>query len=379
MSGGAHGVPLVDLGWQHGDVAGEVATGFSEVLTATDFIGGKAVAAFEQEYADALDIPYVVGVANGTDAIEIALRAVGVGPGDEVVLPANTFVATAEAVVRAGGRPVVVDIDPAHYLIDPERAVAAFGPRTRAVVPVHLYGQAAPVEELARAADAAGVAVVEDAAQSQGATRHGRSAGGLAEIAGTSFYPGKNLGAYGDAGAVLTGSAELAQRSRLLANHGSQRKYVHETFGFNSRLDTLQAVVLRAKLRRLAEWNVARRAAAERYHVLLTDLADAGRVRLPATAPGNEHVWHLYVVRIPAAVADRDEVLRALDAAGIGAGIHYPVPVHLQPAFRDPQRGPGSCPVVERAAAEILSLPLFPGITMAQQERVADELRRTLP
>ena len=378
MSLGQSRVPLVDLGWQHAEVADEVERGFSEVLAATDFIGGKAVAAFEQEYADALDIPHVVGVANGTDAIEIALRAVGVGPGDEVVLPANTFVATAEAVVRAGARPVLVDADPVHHLIDPERAMAAFGPRAKAVVPVHLYGQAAPVEKLLAAAAGAGVAVVEDAAQSQGATRNGRPAGGLAEIAGTSFYPGKNLGAYGDAGAVLTGSAELAQRVRLLANHGSQRKYAHETFGFNSRLDTLQAVVLRAKLRRLAGWNAARRAAAERYHALLADLADAGRVVLPATAPGNEHVWHLYVLWVPAAVADRDDILRALDAAGIGAGIHYPVPVHLQPAFRDPARGPGSCPVVERAAAEILSLPLFPGITGAQQERVAAELARAL-
>jgi dTDP-4-amino-4,6-dideoxygalactose transaminase len=379
MTGGQSRVPLVDLAWQHAEVADEVGAGFSEVLAATDFIGGKAVAAFEQEYADALDIPYVVGVANGTDAIEIALRAVGVGPGDEVVLPANTFVATAEAVVRAGARPVPVDVDPVYHLIDPERAVAAFGPRTKAVVPVHLYGQAAPVEELRAAAADAGVAVVEDAAQSQGATRHGRPAGGLAEIAGTSFYPGKNLGAYGDAGAVLVGAAELAQRVRMLANHGSQRKYVHETFGFNSRLDTLQAVVLRAKLRRLAGWNAARRAAAERYHALLADLAGAGRVVLPATEPGNGHVWHLYVLRVPAGVADRDEVLRALDATGIGAGIHYPVPVHLQPAFRDPAHGPGSCPVVEQAAAEILSLPLFPGITPAQQERVAVELGRALP
>jgi dTDP-4-amino-4,6-dideoxygalactose transaminase len=372
-------VPLVDLGRQHAEIAEEVGTGFAEVLAAADFIGGKAVAAFEQEYADALDIPYVVGVANGTDAVEIALRAVGVRPGDEVVLPANTFVATAEAVVRAGARPVPVDADPVHHLIDPERAVAAFGPRTRAVVPVHLFGQAALVEELAVAAHAAGVAVVEDAAQSQGATRHGRSAGGLGEVAGTSFYPGKNLGAYGDAGAVLTGSAELAQRARLMANHGSQRKYVHESFGFNSRLDTLQAVVLRAKLRRLAGWNAARRAAAERYHALLAGLAESGRLVLPSTAPGNEHVWHLYVARVPAAVAERDDVLRALDAAGIGAGIHYPVPVHLQPAFRDPEHGPGSCPVVEQAVAEILSLPLFPGITAEQQERVASELAKALP
>ena len=365
------GIPLVDLAAQHAEVAAEVERGIAETLQACDFVDGKAVGAFEQEYAELLGVPYCVGVANGTDAIELGLRALGVGHGDEVVLPANTFVATAEAVCRLGARPVLVDVDPHYLLMDPEAALAAVTGRTRAILPVHLYGQVAPVEQLLSAAERAGFAVVEDAAQAQGARRHGRPAGGLGAVAGTSFYPGKNLGAYGDAGAVLTGDAETARTVRLLGSHGSTRKYVHETLGFNSRLDTIQAVVLRAKLRRLTDWNEARRVAAARYEEMLAPLE---RVVRPATAPGNEHVWHLYVVQVP----DRDAVLHALNEAGIGAGIHYPVPVHLQPAFAERGRGAGTFPVTESAAERILSLPLFPGITAGQQERVVAELTRAL-
>jgi dTDP-4-amino-4,6-dideoxygalactose transaminase len=364
-------VPLVDLGWQHAQVADEVAEGFAQVLAATDFVGGKAVSAFERAYEETLDVPRCAGVANGTDALELALRAIGVGPGDEVVLPANTFIATAEAVVRCGAQVVLADVDPQFLLLDPEKAISAFTSRTRAVMPVHLYGQLAPVEALLDAAAATGVAVVEDAAQSQGARRHGRAAGTYGIAAGTSFYPGKNLGAYGDAGAVLTTSEEIAERVRLFGAHGSVRKYQHEIVGVNSRLDTLQAVVLRAKLRRLEQWNDLRRSAAERYDEFLAGIPDVVR---PATMPGNLHVWHLYVVRVP----ERDRVLAELGAAGIGAGIHYPQPIHLMPAFADLGLGPGSFPVAEHAAGEILSLPLFPGITAGQQARVASELSRAL-
>lgn len=358
-------VPLVDLAWQHRQVAQEVERGVAGVLERTDFIGGKAVEAFEREYADYLDVPYCLGVGNGTDALEIALRALSVGPGDEVILPANTFVATAEAVARVGARIVLADCDPEHYTLDPNLALEAVTSRTRAVMPVHLYGQAASVEPLLGLAE---IAVVEDAAQSQGATRYGRPAGSLGVAAGTSFYPGKNLGAYGDAGAVMTTSEPVARRARLIANHGSERKYQHDEVGFNSRLDTIQAVVLSAKLRRLDEWNRLRRSAAATYDALLTDLDAVVR---PSTLEGNEHVWHLYVVRVP----DRDRVIAALQAAGIGAGIHYPLPVHLHPAFIDLGYRPGSFPVAEEVAGQILSLPLFPGITEAQQERVVDELR----
>ena len=236
---------------------------------------------------------------------------------------------------------------------------------------MHLFGQAAPVEQLAELVAQHDLVVIEDAAQSQGATRLGRPAGSLGTVAGTSFYPGKNLGAYGDAGAVLTDDEGLARRARLLANHGSDRKYVHESFGFNSRLDTLQAVVLSAKLARLDGWNEMRRAAAAIYDELLADL---DQVVLPAVAPGSVPVWHLYVVRVP----NRDEVLRRLQDAGIGAGIHYPVSVHLQPAFAGYGKGAGSAPVAERAADEILSLPLFPGITHEQQGQVVAALRSAL-
>ncbi|MCW2641328.1 MAG: DegT/DnrJ/EryC1/StrS aminotransferase [Dactylosporangium sp.] len=362
-------IPLVDLKAAHAEVAEEVETGFKRVIADTAFVGGAEVAAFEEEYASFSGVPHCVGVANGTDALELALRAVGVGANSEVILPANTFVATAEAVARAGAQPVLVDCDPDTYLMDVEATLAEVTSRTAAVLPVHLYGQLAPVERLHDALVGSGVRIVEDAAQCQGATRHGAAAG-VGGIAATSFYPGKNLGAYGDAGAVVTADAELADVVRKLSNHGGVRKYEHEVVGFNSRLDGLQAVVLRAKLDRLAAWNAARRAAAARYDELLDGL-DVVR---PVTLDGNEHVWHLYVVRIPGEPARRDRVLARLNAAGIGAGIHYPVPVHLTAAFAHLGYGAGSFPHAEAAAAQILSLPLYPQITPAQQEAVVREL-----
>jgi dTDP-4-amino-4,6-dideoxygalactose transaminase len=360
-------IPLVDLSIQHGQVAEEVTAGFADVLSAGDFIGGKAVAAFEQEYADFVGARSCVGVGNGTDALEMALRAVGVQPGDDVVVPANTFIATAEAVLRSGARPVFVDVDDQALLIDPDRVEAALTSRTTAIMPVDLYGQVAPFDLLPSTLGDRGITVIEDGAQSQGATRYGQAAGTFGAAAGTSFYPGKNLGAYGDGGAVITQRADLADRVRLLGAHGSPAKYEHTIAGFNSRLDTLQAVVLRAKLRRLHEWNEQRRAAASRYDHLLDGTPG---VRRPVTLPGNEHVWHLYVVRVP----NRDDVLRHLQDHGVGAGIHYPVPVHLAPAMAHLGYGPGSFPVSERAATEILSLPIFPGITAGQQERVVEGL-----
>ena len=355
-------VPLVDLAAAHAEVAEEVEIGFKRIIAGTAFVGGPEVAAFEQEYAAFSGVPHCVGVANGTDALELAFRAVGVGPGAEVVLPANTFIATAEAVARCGATVVLVDCDPRTYLMDTDAALAAVTPATRAIAPVHLYGQMAEVEKLSRA----GVAVVQDAAQCQGATRHGRGAG-VDGIAATSFYPGKNLGAYGDAGAVVTASAELATTVRTLGSHGGLAKYRHDLIGMNSRLDGLQAVVLRAKLARLAEWNARRRAAAARYDELLAGLD----VVLPVTLDGNEHVWHIYCVRVPR----RDAVVAHLNAAGIGAAIHYPVPVHRTGAFA--HLG-GSFPHAEAAAGEILSLPIYPQITGDQQARVAETLAAAL-
>jgi dTDP-4-amino-4,6-dideoxygalactose transaminase len=364
-------IPLVDLHAQHQQIWEEVEPAWSRVLERTAFVLGDEVKKFESEFAEFSGVAHCIGVANGTDALELALRAVGVGSGDEVVVPANTFIASALAVVRAGATPTFVDVDPLTQLIDPAKVDAAVTARTKAILPVHLFGQLAPMEAISELAAQRDLVVVEDAAQAQGATQNGRGCGASGAIAGTSFYPGKNLGAYGDAGAVITNDGELARRVHALRNYGSDVKYHHPEIGFNSRLDTLQAVVLSAKLRRLAGWNEQRRAAARRYDELLSDLDAVVR---PVVATGNEHVWHLYVVR----VQDRDRVLGELHEHGIGAGIHYPVPIHLQPAFAHLGLGPGSFPETERAATEILSLPMFAEITPEQQHRVVEVLRKSL-
>ncbi|MEO7058295.1 MAG: DegT/DnrJ/EryC1/StrS family aminotransferase [Lapillicoccus sp.] len=359
------GIPLVDLVAQQREIDEDVHRDLRAVFDRAGFVGGPDVAAFESEYAHYVGVEHCVGLGNGTDAVEFALRAVGVGPGAEVIIPANTFVATAEAVVRAGGRPVLVDVDPETLLMDPARVESAVTAQTAAVVPVHLFGRLVPVDKIAAAAP--GVPMVEDAAQSQGARLDGRVSGGLGTIAATSFYPGKNLGAAGDAGAVTTADPALARAVRLLGAHGSEQKYVHEVLGFNSRLDAVQAVVLRHKLRRLSVWNEARREAAGVYDMLL---ADVEAIQRPSLLAGEAHVWHLYVVRVP----ERDTVLARLNAAGIGAGVHYPHPVHLTPAFSTLGHAIGDFPVSEEAAGSILSLPIFPHITREQQERVVSEL-----
>lgn len=360
-------VPLVDLVAQQAEIHDEVMTELAQILTTASFIGGASVAGFEAAYAAFLGAQHCVGVANGTDALELALRAGGVTPGGEVILPANTFIATAEAVSRMGAVPVPVDVDPEYLLMDPDATAAAVTSRTQAIVPVHLFGQTAFVERLTPIAERCGAVIIEDAAQSQGATRFGQAAGTLGLAAGTSFYPGKNLGAAGDAGGVVTNDPDLAAKVRLLGAHGSSQKYAHEAIGMNSRLDAVQAVVLRAKLRRLQDWNSLRRSAAKRYAELLRDVPG---VIIPREAPGNVDVWHLYVVRVP----KRETVLQALQAVGIQAGIHYPVPVHLTGAYKAAGRGRGSFPVTESAAGSILSLPLFPHITADQQERVVESL-----
>jgi dTDP-4-amino-4,6-dideoxygalactose transaminase len=364
-------VPFLDLSIQHAAVADEVAAGWEAVLARTAFIDGPAVRAFETEFAAACGVEHCVGVANGTDAIELLLRGLGIGRGDEVILPANTFIATAEAVDRAGATPVLVDCDPATALIDEQHALDAVSPATRAIIAVHLYGQIAPTEIISKGIDGDRVVLLEDAAQSQGATRNGRPMGTFGRGASTSFYPGKNLGAYGDGGAVVTDDGDLAALVRKIGAHGSAVRYQHDVMGVNSRLDTLQAVVLSAKLRRLDGWNAERRAAAARYAELLADL---DRVTLPTVADGNDAVWHLFVIQVP----ERDRVVAELHERGVGAAIHYPVPVHLSPAFAHLDRGPGSYPVAEAAAESILSLPMFPGITADQQDRVARALRDAL-
>lgn len=360
-------IPFVDLAAQMSEIRQDVEVGLREVLAKTAFVGGPAVAAFEKNYARAVGVAHCVGVANGTDALELALRATGVGVGDDVILPANTFIATAEAVSRAGARPVLVDVDPAHLLIDPNDVAAKVTSRTRAIIPVHLFGQMAPVEEILPIAQSAGAVVIEDAAQAQGAQRHGQVAGSLGLVAATSFYPGKNLGAAGDAGAVTTNDDEIARIVRMLGAHGSERKYEHEIIGMNSRLDAVQAVVLDAKLARLEAWNSQRRTAASHYDDLLASLPGVTR---PATLDGNTHVWHLYVIQ----VERRDRILTELQAAGVGAGIHYPYPLHLTPAYEHLGVPHGAMPVSEAAADRILSLPMHPHLTAQQRERVAQVL-----
>lgn len=366
-------VPLIDLAIQHDEIATDVAAGWQRVVDKTDFILGEDVRAFEAEFARFVGVAHCIGVANGTDAIELALRAAGVHAGDEVVLPANTFVATALAVVRMGAVPRLVDADPLTLQLDATRLPDAIGERTRAILPVHLYGHMADVDAIVELAGRTGAVVIEDCAQAQGASRSGTNAGGSGHLAATSFYPSKNLGAYGDGGAVLTNDASLATQVHALRDYGRDASGQSVTAGFNSRLDTFQAVILRAKLKRLARWNDLRRAAAARYTAAL-DGVDG--ITVPSVAPDSHPVWHLYVVRI--AANRRDDLLASMRADGINGAIHYPVPIHLQPAFRSLGYTTGDFPAAERAASEILSLPIYPGITTAQQERVVAALQQHL-
>ena len=361
-------VPLVDLVSQHRAIAQEVHDGLERLFSSGAFILGEEVARFEQAFADFCGLSSCVAVGNGTDALELALRAMRIGPGDEVICPVNSFVASALAILRAGASPVFCDVDAQTHLIDISDIERRISPSTRAIMPVHLYGQMAQMEVLVDLAKSAGLKIVEDAAQSQGAVRNGQGPGMFGNAAGTSFYPAKNIGAYGDAGAVLTQSVEIADEVRALRNYGSKRKYVHTRIGFNSRMDSMQAVILNAKLARLEQWNNARKEAADRYFGLL---ADASNIDLPMVLGGNEPVWHLFVVQVPY----RDQTLDKLLQEGIEAGVHYPLPIHLQPAFSFMNHKEGDFPVAEKSARRILSLPLFPEITEQQQQHVADVLR----
>lgn len=362
-------VPLVDLEKQQSQVAGRIEEGFRRVIADNSFILGPQVAEFEEAWAAYCGVAHAVGVGNGTDAIELALRAARVGRGDEVIIPANTFVATAGAVMRTGANLALVDCDD-DFLLSADALSERMSSRTKAVIGVHLYGQAAPMERIGEVAGP-DVALVEDMAQAQGAERGGERAGSLGHIAATSFYPGKNLGAFGDAGAVMTGSDDFAARLRRLRNHGGTVRYEHPEIGFNSRMDTLQAVVLSAKLDLLDEWNDQRRRAAANYAELLADETD---IVLPREAGGNTHVFHLYVIRVPR----RDLVVSSLNRAGVHAAIHYPAPIHLLPAYAQLGLPKGAFPNAERFAGEIMSLPIYPGITPGEQEYVVDQLRAAM-
>jgi len=361
-------VQFVDLQAQYRALEPELHAAMRRVLERSDYILGDDVKCFEQEFATFCRAPHCVGVANGTDALHLALLACGVGAGDEVITCTHTFIATVLAIHQVGARPVLVDCDPLTYTIDPQAVARAITQRTKALLPVHLYGQPADMDPLADLAREHRLWLIEDACQAHGAEYKGRRCGTLGDIAAFSFYPGKNLGAYGDGGAVTTTRDDLADRVRLLRNYGQRVKYEHTCKGFNSRLDTLQAAILRVKLRGLEAANQSRRRAAARYDTLLADCGLA----TPARAGYAEHVYHLYVVQAP----DRETLQGRLDAANIAHGIHYPVPVHLQPAFADLGYQPGRFPVAETLAPRIVSLPMFPELTDAQIERVAAAARR---
>lgn len=360
-------IPLVDLRAQYGGIKSEVGKALDQALARCDFILGEDVRAFEQEFAGFCGANVALGCASGTDALHLACRALGIGEGDEVIMPAFTFVATALGITLAGAKPVLVDVDPDTALIDPARVEAAITGKTRALMPVHLYGQVADMAALNEIAAKHGIPIIEDAAQAHGATHDGKRAGSLGAAGCFSFYPGKNLGAYGDGGAVTFADPSLAEKVALLRNWGSSRKYHHEEMGLNSRLDTVQAAVLRVKLRHLDNWNATRRALAAQYDAALSQVEG---IELTTTSDGS--VRHLYVVR----VADRDAALQQLQQAGIGAGIHYPFAVHELGAYRWLGYQPGTFPVSEDWARRCLSLPVYAEMPTEAVARSAEVLAR---
>ena len=355
-------VPFLDLAAQHDEIREELDEAWRRVTDTNAFVGGEDVERFEEEFAAYCGASHCVGVGNGTDALQLILAGLGVSRGDEVIVPANTFVATVSAVIAVGATPVFVDVDSTNLLVTASHVDAAITPSTAAVIVVHLFGQMPAMDAIVRVADLAGIAVVEDAAQAHGAECTGRRAGSFGRAAAFSFYPGKNLGAFGDGGAVVTDDASLADRVRSLANHGRSQssRHLHEVSGCNSRLDGLQATVLSVKLRRLDGWNDRRREAAARYGKQL----DGGPCRVLEVAAGATHVHHLQVVQ----VLDRERVVARLDGLGIGWGIHYPIAAHRQPAFAHLCAHP--LPVAERAAEEIVSLPMYPTISNDAVDRV---------
>ncbi len=359
-------IPLVDLKAQYAAIKPEIDEAIQRVLDQAGFILGPEVRAFEDAFAEFVGARGAVGVASGTAALQLALQASGVGRDDEVITTAHTFIATAEAISNLGARPVFVDIDLDTYNIDPDRVEAAITGRTKAIVPVHLYGRPAPMDQLTKIADQHGIIVIEDAAQAHGARYRGRACGTMGSSGCFSFYPGKNLGAYGDAGAVTSNDLDLLARVRKLRDHGRTSKYEHDEIGHGERMDAVQGAVLRVKLAHLAEWTAARRSHARRYSQLLAETS----LVTPSEDPLDEHAFHLYVVRSER----RDELLKYLLDAGVGAGIHYPVPLHRQPAYRN--LTPSNLPATELAASQILSLPMYPELANDQIEVIADLIGR---
>jgi dTDP-4-amino-4,6-dideoxygalactose transaminase len=363
-------IPLVDLKAQYRALKAEIDPAIQRVLDNTSFILGEEVKRFEANFAAFCGVKNAVGLDSGSAALHLALAAAGVGPGEEVIVPSHTFIATASAVSHTGAKPVFVDVEPDTFNMDPERVEAAITPLTTALMPVHLYGQPASMRPLMEIAGRHGLKVIEDAAQSHGATYLGKQVGGFGDAGIFSFYPGKNLGAYGDAGMLVSNDDELADTARLLRNQGRRDKYEHLLVGFNYRLDALQAAILDVKLKHLVDWNRARQERADVYDRLLVDLP----VTRPIIRPDRTHVFHVYVIR----VARRDDLSTFLKACGIETIVHYPIPLHLQPAYRELGYRCGDLPVTEKLADEILSLPMYPELTGGQQEEIVDGIRTFL-
>ena len=380
-------IPMLDLRAQYESIAPEIRAAIDDVLAAQQFVLGPQCEAFEQEVARACSTPYGVGVASGTEALELALHACGVGAGDEVIVPAFTFIATGSAVTALGARPVFADIEPDTFNLDPSQLEIHISPRTRAIVVVHLFGLGADMDPILAVAAKHGIPVVEDNAQSIGASYHGRKTGSMGRAGCLSFYPSKNLGAYGDAGMIVTDDEKLATRLRALRNHGQTGRYVSTERGWNSRLDEVQAAILRVKLRHLADWTATRQSHARRYDSLLSDLPGITLPRVPA---GREHIYYLYTISVsgrvaggaagknPGGVTRSDIVQQRLADRGIASVVYYPVPLHLQPLYASLGGKPGDLRISERACREVLSIPLYPELTPAQIERVAQAVRDAL-
>src|SRR3989338_157847 len=362
-------VPLVDLKRQYVQIQSEIATAIQQVITDTAFVLGKYTEQFEVEFARYCQVQHCVGLNSGSDGLLLAYIACGVKAGDEVITVANTFFATTEPLAHLGATPVFVDIDPTTYLIDPEKIEAAITPKTKVIVPVHLYGQMADMTNIMAIARKYNLKVIEDCAQAHGATHQGQKAGTFGYIGIYSFYPGKNLGAYGDAGCIVTNNSEYAQLVRKLRDHGRSSKYEYDIAGYSSRMDGLQAAILSTKLKYLEKWNKARRKAAAHYNELLPE-----EIKKPVETKNNRHVYHLYVIE----VANRNRVLSYLTENGVEAGIHYPIPLHLQPPYSASVMSHTSLPRTEAAAKNILSLPLFPEITDEELQYIVRQVKTAI-
>lgn len=362
-------IPLVDLRAQYLSIKSEIDQAMASVIGDSAFIGGKYAAEFEKSFADYLNVRHCIGVGNGTDALFIVIKSLGIGPGDEIITAANTFIATSEAISLAGAKPVFIDCNKETYNIDANLIENAITAKTKAIIPVHLYGQPADMDPILALAGKHNLKIIEDAAQAHGADYKGKKAGTFGSAATFSFYPGKNLGAYGDAGAIVTNDDKLAKKVRMFANHGRQDKYLHEIEGINSRLDGMQAAILSVKLKHLDDWIKRRREIAKRYNEALREI-----VETPRALEGASHVYHLYVIR----VKSREKVQQRLLENGISTGIHYPVPLPLQPAYRQLNYQPADFPVASGLAGEILSIPVYESMTDEQVDFVIQKLKEAI-